>query len=65
MAEVFSSLAREGIIDDRLANSLRSAVGFRNISVHEYESIDWNIVESILTSKLPDYYRSSEAVLQN
>jgi uncharacterized protein YutE (UPF0331/DUF86 family) len=65
MAEVFSLLAREGIINDGLASNLRSAVGFRNISVHEYESIDWKIVSSILDNNLVDFYLFIETVLRD
>lgn len=47
MGEVFSLLSREKIITEKLADHLQSAVGFRNIAVHEYEEIDWRIVHSI------------------
>ena len=40
MGEVFSFLNREKIISEELAQNLKSAVGFRNIAVHEYEEID-------------------------
>lgn len=32
-------------------------MGFRNIAVHEYEKIDWNIVYAIITEKI-DIFRS-------
>jgi uncharacterized protein YutE (UPF0331/DUF86 family) len=63
MAEVFDELAAEGIIESSLADHMKSAVGFRNIAVHEYEEIDWNIVHSILTQYLGDFYSYIKRVL--
>ena len=62
MSEVFLLLADEKVISDSLATNLRKAVGFRNISVHDYQSIDWKIVESIVTRHLHDFYRYIEVL---
>ena len=42
--DAFSELGRLGLIDPVLAERLRLAAGFRNVLVHEYTQIDWNIV---------------------
>ena len=34
---------------------MHKAVGFRNISVHDYRTLDWNIVYSICTKNLVDF----------
>ena len=44
MASSFTALAENRIIDQILSERLSKAVGFRNIAVHEYNKIDWNIV---------------------
>jgi len=44
-------LLREGIIDEKDFSFYRSVVGFRNIVVHEYLSVDIRIVEDILRSR--------------
>ncbi len=31
------------------------AVGFRNVAVHTYQNIDWEIVYSIVTKNLTDF----------
>ncbi len=31
-------------ISQKVGERMRAAVGFRNIAVHDYESIDWQIV---------------------
>lgn len=64
MAEVFSLLNRKGVITETLAQHLISAVGFRNIAVHEYEEIDWKIVHSILFQHLADFHQFMRHVLE-
>jgi len=63
MAEVFTTLESEKILPPEPAGNLRSAVGFRNIAVHEYEEINWDIVRSICTHHLKDFYQFIKAVL--
>ncbi|GAB1482760.1 hypothetical protein MASR2M78_15760 [Treponema sp.] len=47
----------------QLAERLSKAAGFRNIAVHEYASIDWNIVYAIVTTRLDDFRDFTRAVL--
>ena len=63
MADVFLELSRKNIITEELASNLISAVGFRNIAVHEYRSIDWNIVWTIINHHLQDFRDFQRAVL--
>jgi len=46
--DAFVVLAELGLIDQELAQRLVSAVGFRNVSVHEYAEVDWAIVMKIV-----------------
>lgn len=55
MSEGFEMLGQLGVIDDKTAQRMKSAVGFRNISVHEYQKIDWQIVYTIITVHLDDF----------
>jgi len=55
MAGVFMALGEAGILAIPLAVRMAKAAGFRNIAVHEYESIDWDIVYSIITTRLDDF----------
>lgn len=54
MADAFLSLRDAGLIDAALAEALRRAVGFRNIAVHQYESMDWQIVFDVATKRVAD-----------
>jgi len=55
MAESFRMLAAENVIDRELAENLARAVGFRNIAVHEYQKLNWNIVWTIINERLDDF----------
>lgn len=62
MGETFAGLAEAGVIDSELAGRLRRAVGFRNIAVHNYEAIDWEIVFALTGEPLADFERFAAAV---
>lgn len=55
MGATFDALAKAGVISDALALQLKKAVGFRNIAVHNYEAINWQIVQRIATDYLQDF----------
>lgn len=62
MGQTFDLLAQEGVLNIELANSLKKAVGFRNIAVHSYESISWDIVHSIVKYHLSDFSAFAKVV---
>ncbi len=53
-AGVFTLLERRGVIDGELAGRLRRMVGFRNVAIHEYRTVDPAIVETIIEKHLGD-----------
>lgn len=62
MGQTFDLLAQEGVLSNELASSLKKAVGFRNIAVHSYESINWAIVHSIVKHHLADFSEFAKIV---
>ena len=64
MSEVFLILSERGIIDKNLALSLAKSIGFRNIAVHEYDSLDMDIVYAIITKDINIFYDFARAVLK-
>lgn len=58
MAGAFDQL-REAALADRL----KGAVGFRNVAIHAYRSIDWTIVHTITHDRLDDFRQFARAVL--
>ncbi|HEX9944164.1 MAG TPA: DUF86 domain-containing protein [Thermoanaerobaculia bacterium] len=53
-ADAFALLERRAVIDSELAGRLRRMVGFRNIAIHEYQSLDPAIIERIVDRHLGD-----------
>lgn len=64
MAGTFLALGSVGVLPSPLALRMSKSAGFRNIAVHEYASIDWNIVFSIITTRLDDFRDFAEAVMK-
>ena len=62
MSGCFDALQRHGSISPHLAEQMRRAVGFRNISVHAYQTLDWTIVYAIATERLDDFVHFGRAV---
>jgi uncharacterized protein YutE (UPF0331/DUF86 family) len=63
MGQTFDLLAREGVLDNELASRLKKSVGFRNIAVHSYDSINWDIVHSIVKNHLSEFPAFAEAIV--
>lgn len=63
MAEGFSLLMTEKIISVETCQRMQKAVGFRNIAVHEYNLINWEIVFAIVSNHLDDFRCYAREVL--
>ena len=64
MGQTLDVLAELGIISEELASRMKNAVGFRNITVHNYEAINWQIVHAIATRHLGDFTNFARSVLR-
>lgn len=62
LAEGFTILERHDVITPELARRMRAMVGFRNIAVHDYESLDPAILKAILTRHLGDFEEFASVV---
>jgi len=62
MGQTFDLLNQAGMIHADLAMCMKKAVGFRNVTVHNYKAIDWAVVHSIAQSRLPDFEAFAKAV---
>jgi uncharacterized protein YutE (UPF0331/DUF86 family) len=65
MGQTFDVLAKLGTIDLELAARMKKAVGFRNIAVHNYEAINWQIVHAIATNHLNDFKAFAQAIVRD
>jgi uncharacterized protein YutE (UPF0331/DUF86 family) len=64
LAAGFTLLERHGVIDADLAAKMRQAMGFRNVAVHAYESVDPHVVEEIATHRLADVRRFAATMVR-
>ena len=55
MAEAFLLLHRQGALSENVARRLAKSVGLRNIAVHEYTSLDWNVVYAVAHTHIEDF----------
>lgn len=55
MGQTFDVLAHMELIGPELALRMKKAVGFRNIAIHNYEAIDWQITYLIATRHIGDF----------
>lgn len=51
----FSILNDHQVIDSKMADLMRKMVGFRNISVHEYGTVNPDIVHTIVQENISDF----------
>ncbi len=63
MGQTFEVLADKHVISKELATRLKKSVGFRNIAVHNYDAINWDIVHSIVQLHLKDFSEFAKAIL--
>jgi uncharacterized protein YutE (UPF0331/DUF86 family) len=63
MGQTFQRLAQDGVLEPDLAARLRRAVGFRNIVVHNYEVMDWQVVHALARDHLDDFNAFASAVV--
>lgn len=62
--DVFTLLAQAGWIETALADDLKRMVGFRNIAVHDYQTMQLPITIRIITFHLDEFLRYSQALLK-
>lgn len=65
MAESFQILKENKIINNNLCENLVKMTGFRNIMVHDYEKINYDIVFDVLKNRLGDIKNFISAVKKN
>jgi uncharacterized protein YutE (UPF0331/DUF86 family) len=62
MAESFELLRGEGIIDERLCQSLASMVSFRNALSHAYDKFNYSVLKDVIDNRIEDFNLFVDAV---
>ncbi|MDO0825353.1 type VII toxin-antitoxin system HepT family RNase toxin [Desulfosporosinus nitroreducens] len=61
--DAFDFLLQAGIIDEQIALKLKAMVGFRNIAVYNYQTVNLGIVQGIIENNLADLLKFGQLVL--
>ncbi|PSR21175.1 MAG: toxin-antitoxin antitoxin component [Sulfobacillus acidophilus] len=63
--DVFVLLCNGQWISQSLADSLKKMVGFRNIAVHDYQSLQLPVLIDILDNHIQEFLEYTQAILQH
>ena len=61
--DVFELLAKSEWIERSLAEALKRMIGFRNIAIHEYQSLQHEITVKIITDHLDEFLQYTAEIL--
>lgn len=61
--DTFALLERAGLLDHGLSGRLQGMVGFRNVAVHDYQTLNLGVLRAILENNLGDFQGLSRALL--
>lgn len=62
--DAFDILQSHSIIDERIAYRLKAMVGFRNIAVHDYQTLSLDILQQIIDKHLEDFTDYTKQILK-
>ncbi|MBA5874177.1 MAG: DUF86 domain-containing protein [Nitrospira sp. CR1.2] len=63
--EAFGLLEKAGLLPAESASRLQRMVGFRNVAVHDYTSLNLEILQTIITTHLDDFRRFSSSIVKS
>lgn len=63
MADCFRQLHESKVITESTVEKMIKSVGFRNVAVHEYSKVDWDIVFAIAKHQLSDFKRYAREIV--
>ncbi len=61
--DAFEKLFEKGIITESTLKAMKSMVGFGNVAVHQYQKIDYKIVEKVIREHLGDFRMYNRALI--
>ena len=63
--DVFDLLLSQSIINEETAKRMKAMVGFRNIAVHDYQTINIDILNKIIEIHLSDFTDYTKQILKS
>ena len=62
--EVFRILEKNNVISKELSKKLQEMVGFRNVAIHNYQTIDLGILQKIVENNLEDILELAREIIK-
>ena len=62
--DAFDILEHRGIIAGPLAKKLKAMIGFRNIAVHNYKTINLDVVRKVIENNLGDFTEFCKVIIK-
>jgi uncharacterized protein YutE (UPF0331/DUF86 family) len=62
--EAFVLLEQAHVLEPQLADRLKKMVGFRNVAVHDYQTLNLEIVRRIVVDHLVDFLAFTQVLLR-
>lgn len=62
--DAFFKLFEKKIISEKTYRAMKGMVGFRNVAVHQYQKINYDVVESVVRNHLGDFRRYNKEILE-
>lgn len=59
----FLLLSKQALLPEEVAQAMSNMVGFRNIAVHDYQSIDMNILCDIIENRMTDFELFAKSII--
>lgn len=63
-AESFDLLQKKNVIDRALSEKLKKMVQFRNVAIHQYKTLDIEIVKSVITRDIDDLVTFADKIME-
>ncbi|MEJ2659099.1 MAG: DUF86 domain-containing protein [Desulfobacteraceae bacterium] len=64
-AQSFELLEQKSVIDPTLSGNLIKMIHFRNTVIHQYQRMDMQIVQKVITAGLDDLIRFGDCILKS
>ncbi len=63
--QIFEVLEKNGVIDKKISANMQGMVGFRNIAIHDYKSLNIDILQKIIEKHLGDSLIIAKKILED
>ena len=62
--EIFQILEKNNVVSKELSKKLQEVVGFRNVAIHDYQTIDLGILQKIVENNLEDILELAREIIK-